>query len=148
VTLRVHVERLLPAPAPVVFGMHAEPERLARWWGPNGFTAPSVELDLRVGGRYRIEMQPPEGPSFSLTGEFQAVEPPTRLVYTFVYEQPDPDDRETVVEFRLDDRHGRTQLAVDQGDFATEARRALHQQGWAETVDRLYDLLTARRGEV
>jgi uncharacterized protein YndB with AHSA1/START domain len=144
VTVRVHVERLLPAPAPLVFGMHAEPESLARWWGPTGFTAPSVELDLRVGGRYRIEMQPPEGPSFFLAGEFRVVDVPTRLAYTFRYEEPDPDDQETVVELWFHEEGEATRLDLDQGPFATEARRTLHEQGWTETLERLHDILVSR----
>jgi uncharacterized protein YndB with AHSA1/START domain len=139
--LTVHLERVLPAPRNVVFGMHAEPDRLARWWGPKGFTAPSVELDLRVGGRYRIAMQPPDGDLFHLSGEFRRVDPPAGLSYTFRWEEPDPDDRETVVTLSLGDRGDSTQLVVDQGPFVTEARRALHEQGWAETLDRLHDVV-------
>jgi uncharacterized protein YndB with AHSA1/START domain len=51
--------------------------------GPKGFSAPEVELDVRVGGRYRIEMQPLEGNGFFILGEFRQVDPPTRLAYTF-----------------------------------------------------------------
>jgi uncharacterized protein YndB with AHSA1/START domain len=141
--LTVHLERVLSAPPPLVFRMHAEPDRLARWWGPKGFTAPSIDLDLRVGGRYRIEMQPPEGDRFFLTGEFRAVDPDTRLVYTFRWEDPDPDDRETVVEFSLRDVGAATALTVDQGAFATEARRALHDQGWSDALDRLQELIAS-----
>jgi uncharacterized protein YndB with AHSA1/START domain len=49
-----------------------------------------------VGGSYRIEMQPPEGDPFHLTGEFRALEEPARLAFTFVWEEPDPDDVETL----------------------------------------------------
>jgi uncharacterized protein YndB with AHSA1/START domain len=136
--LTVHRARVLRAPRAVVFRMHAEPDRLARWWGPKGFTAPSIELDVRVGGRYRIEMQPPEGARFFLSGEFREVDPDRRLVYTFRWEDPDPDDRETVVDFSLRDRGAATALTVDQGVFATEARRALHDQGWGDAIERLH----------
>jgi Activator of Hsp90 ATPase homolog 1-like protein len=71
--------------------------------GPQGISAPSVELDVRVGGRYRIEMQPLEGNRFFLLGEFREVDPPTRLAYTFRWEDPDADDRETVVVLSLRD---------------------------------------------
>jgi len=77
--LMLHLERVLPAPRPFVFSMHSEPELLARWCGPKGFSAPSVELDVRAGGSYRIEMQPPEGDAFFLSGEFCEVDPATRL---------------------------------------------------------------------
>jgi uncharacterized protein YndB with AHSA1/START domain len=140
VTRRVRLERVLPAPRECVYALHTEPEELAKWWGPNGFTAPGVELDARVGGRYRIEMQPPDGPSFFLAGEFREVDPPGRLVYTFRYEAPDPDDVETVVAFTLEEVGNGTRVTVEQGDFATEPRRELHEQGWTETLDRLGDV--------
>lgn len=140
--LTLHLERVLPASRSLVFRMHAEPDLLAQWWGPKGFSAPSVELDLRVGGGYRIAMQPPDGDRFFLSGEFRDVDPGARLSYTFRWEPPDPDDRETVVTFSLRDLGESTALMVDQGRFATEARRALHEQGWTESLDRLQELGT------
>ena len=139
--LALHLERVLAAPREHVFRMHAEPELLAQWWGPKGFTAPSVALDVRVGGNYRIAMQPPQGDRFFLSGEFREVDPPTLLVYTFRWEPPDPDDRETVVAVSLQHRGGSTVLTVDQQPFATEARRSLHEQGWSESLDRLEELI-------
>jgi uncharacterized protein YndB with AHSA1/START domain len=122
--------------------MFTEPDLLAQWWGPEGFSAPSVEVDARIGGRYRITMQPPEGDAFFLSGEFRAVDAGTRLEYTFRWDPADPDDRETVVVASLQGVAESTVLTVDQGDFATQARRALHQQGWSESIDRLERLLT------
>jgi uncharacterized protein YndB with AHSA1/START domain len=137
----LRLKRLLPAPRPLVFRAHGEQELLAKWWGPKGFSAPRIELDLRVGGRYRIAMQPPDGAVFHLTGEFLAVDPPASLAYTFRWEEPDPDDRETVVMFSLADRRSSTELTLVQRRFATEARYALHRQGWSESLDRLTELV-------
>ena len=95
--LMLRLDRVLPAPRPHVFRACIEPADLSQWWGPQGFTTPEVHLDPRVGGGYRFGMQPPDGELFHLSGEFREVEPPTRLVYTFRWEEPDPDDRETVV---------------------------------------------------
>ena len=139
--LRLHLERSLPAPRRLVFRAHTEPDLLAEWWGPAGFSAPSVELDLRVGGAYRIAMQPPDGALFHLSGEFVEVDSPARLAYTFRWDEPDPDDRETVVTFSLDDRGPSTGVIVDQGAFATEARLALHVEGWTESLDRLREFV-------
>jgi uncharacterized protein YndB with AHSA1/START domain len=141
--LRLHLERVLGAPRPVVFRAHAAPDRFAQWWGPRGFSAPSVDLDVRAGGHYRIAMQPPHGALFYLTGEFVEVDPPRRLVYTFRWEEPDPDDRDTVVTFSLRDLGESTELSVDQGAFATQGRRALHEQGWTESLDRLQALVSS-----
>lgn len=121
--MRLHLERVLPARPARVFEACVEPDQLARWWGPAGFTAPSIELDPRVGGSYRIAMQPPEGELFHLSGEFREVDPPGRLAYTFRWEDPDPNDQETVAELSFNDLDGSTRLVLDQGAFATEARR-------------------------
>src|SRR5512146_2727785 len=120
--LTLHLEKVLHVPRERVFAACVEPEKLGEWWGPTDFTVLKVELRVRAGGRYRITMQPPDGQAFHLTGEFREVEPPRRLVYTFEWEEPDPDDQETVVTLSfLDDGEG-TRLVVDQGPFAPEAR--------------------------
>jgi uncharacterized protein YndB with AHSA1/START domain len=124
-----------------VFDALTDPERLAVWWGPKGFAAPSVDVDLRIGGRYRIAMQPPDGDLFHLSGEFLEVDPPARLAYTFRWEPPDPDDRETAVSLSLGDLGDSTELVLTQRSFATEARRALHEEGWADSLDRLEELV-------
>ena len=118
-----------------------DPDELAKWWGPAGFTVPELELDLRAGGRYRITMQPPDAEVFHLQGEFTQVEPPTRLAYTFRWEEPDPDDVETEVVISLRDVGGGTELILDQGTFATDARLKLHHDGWTEGLERLARLL-------
>ena len=70
------MSRTLPAPRSRVFDALTEPEEVAKWFGPNGFTARSVDVDLRVGGAYRMAVQPPEGELFYLRGEFRAIDPP------------------------------------------------------------------------
>ena len=134
-TLRL--ERVLAAPREEVFAACVDPERLATWWGPSGFTAPSIELDVRAGGAYRIAMQPPGAELFHLHGEFLEVEPPRRLSYTFVWEPLDPDDRETIVALSFVETAAGTNLLVEQGIFATEARYEVHRNGWTEALERL-----------
>jgi uncharacterized protein YndB with AHSA1/START domain len=63
------------------------------------------------------------------------------LAYTFRWDPPDPDDRETLAVLSFRDVGGSTALTIDHGDFATEQRRALHVQGWSESIDRLEALL-------
>jgi hypothetical protein len=60
-----------------VFEVMTDPEQVAQWWGPEWFTCPEVILDARVGGAYRIAMQPPEGELFHVTGEYLEVQPST-----------------------------------------------------------------------
>lgn len=139
--MMLELTRTLPAPRPEVWSAMTDPERLAAWWGPKGFTAPRVDFEPRVGGRYRIAMQPPEGDLFYLHGEFHEVDPPSRLVYTFVWEPPAPDDRETLVTLVLEDRGERTAVSLQHGEFATEERLELHQDGWTDSFVKLERML-------
>ena len=95
--LTLELRRELPAVPSTVFAALTDAKELARWWGPSGFTIPSLEFDPRVGESYRIEMKPPEGESFRLNGEFREVDPPRWLAFTFLWDPPDPDDLETLV---------------------------------------------------
>lgn len=125
------------APREQVFRMLTTPAELARWWGPHGFSTPEIALDLRVGGRYRFAMQPPGGEVFHLSGEFIQVVPPERLGYTFRWDEPTLDDRETVVTLSLAAAGGMTEISLVQGAFATEERLALHRSGWTESFEKL-----------
>jgi uncharacterized protein YndB with AHSA1/START domain len=142
--LTLEMKRVLPAAPSIVFVAFIDPSELAKWWGPEGFTTPSLEFDTRVGESYRIEMQPPEGDPFFLTGEFREVDPPARLAYTFLWEDPDPDDVETLVRLSFRDLGESTEVAFTQGPFKTEARLALHRDGWADSLDKLERLISAQ----
>jgi uncharacterized protein YndB with AHSA1/START domain len=135
--LTLEFERVIPTARSVVFRAFSAPDELAKWWGPEGFTARSLEFNPRVGDSYRIEMQPPEGDAFYLTGEFREVDPPAHLAYTFVWEPPDPDDVETLLELTFRDLGESTEVVLNQGPFKTEARRELHRNGWADSFDKL-----------
>jgi uncharacterized protein YndB with AHSA1/START domain len=134
--------RVLPAPRARVFEAFTDPSELRKWWGPSGFTSPDIEIDLRVGGNYRIAMQPPDGELFYLTGEFTRVDPPSHLAYTFRWEDPDPDDVETTVTLSFRDLGDSTEVDFAQGVFATKGRHALHEQGWTDGWERLQEVLT------
>jgi uncharacterized protein YndB with AHSA1/START domain len=101
-----------------------------------------LEFDPRVGASYRIEMRPAEGDPFLLTGEFHKVDPPSRLIYTFRWEDPDPDDVETLVDLSFWDLGECTEVVFAQGLFKTEARRALHRDGWTDSFNKVEELLS------
>jgi uncharacterized protein YndB with AHSA1/START domain len=143
--LALRLEKALAVPREAVVAACVEPDRVATWWGPSGFTSPSIELDVRVGGAFRIAMQPPEGDLFHLSGEFREVDPPRRLAYTFLWEPPDPDDRETVVTLSFVETAEGMNLVVEQESFATEARYELHRDGWTEALERLEASLARER---
>ena len=82
-------------------------------------------------------MKPPEGDVFGFRGTFVAVEAPRRLAYTFVYEEPDPDDLETLVTVTFEPTDPGTRLILDHGPFKTAPRWDLHRAGWTDTLERL-----------
>ena len=137
-------ERVFDAPPERVFEVLTAATDVAKWWGPHGFTTPEIDLDLRVGGSYRFTMQPPDGEAFHLSGDFLEVHPPDRLSFTCRWDEPDPDDRETVVVLSLDSVGGATAVSLSQGEFATEGRLELHRQGWADSFERLDAVLRTR----
>ena len=141
--LVLEISRMLPAPRDAVFAAFTEPEQLSKWWGPKGFTIPRLDFEPRVGASYRIEMQPPEGDAFHLTGEFREVERPERLAFTFVWEPADADDIETVAELSFRDLDESTEVSLSQGPFKTDERLELHRDGWGDSFDRLERLLAA-----
>lgn len=138
--LMLELKRVMQQPRPAVFAAFTDQDEVVKWWGPKGFTVPELEFEARVGERYRIKMQPPEGDPFHLAGEFREVDPPSRLAYTFVWEEPDPDDVETIVELSFGDLGESTEVKLRQGPFKTEARRSLHRDGWTESFDKLEQL--------
>jgi uncharacterized protein YndB with AHSA1/START domain len=142
--LTLEIERLLPVAPSATFEAFSAPDELAKWWGPAGFTVASLEFEPRAGERYRIEMQPPEGNAFYVTGEFREVDPPTRLAFTFAWEDPDPDDVENLVELSFRDLGESTEVVMTQRPFKTEARRELHRNGWTDSFEKLDRTLSGR----
>ena len=84
-TKDVVIERTFNAPIQAVWDMWAKPENFQKWYGPNGASIPTAEMDVRVGGKRLIamEMQTPNGPmTMWLAGEYLEITEPTKLVYT------------------------------------------------------------------
>ena len=79
----VVIERVVAAPINLVWQLWTEAEHFRNWYGPQGFTIPVAEMDVRVGGRRLICMASPDGQmKMWFTGEYREVSPTTRLVYT------------------------------------------------------------------
>src|SRR5680860_496485 len=76
------ITRVFDAPRDLVYKAWTDPALMTRWFGPKDFTNPVCELDVRPGGAILIHMQGPDGTVYPMTGEFQEVVPPERLVFT------------------------------------------------------------------
>lgn len=78
----IQVSRTFDAPLELLWKAWTEPERFMKWYGPKGFTAPTCEIDLRVGGRHLWSMLSPDGRQMYFTGVYKEVVPMERLVFT------------------------------------------------------------------
>ena len=138
------VRRTIRAPAERVFAAWTQPEQLRRWWGPRPVTCAEAEVDLRVGGEYRIGNLLPDRSVLWISGEFEVVEPPERLVYTWQVEKKDaPAPERSRVSVRFVPRDGGTEVIVTHERIDSEATRADHEQGWNGCLDGLAALFAA-----
>ncbi len=129
------VRRRIHATPEKLFAAWTEPEHLVHWWGPEGVACPAAEIDLRVGGAYRIANRFPDGTVVCIAGIFELVEPPRRLIYTWKLEsQQALAERVTVCFERLD---AATEVTVTHERIADGAARTSHERGWAGCLDSL-----------
>jgi uncharacterized protein YndB with AHSA1/START domain len=130
--------RLMSAPREVVFAAFTDPQQLRRWWGPKDYPATHVEMDVRPGGRWRNCLTAAaDGRELWQHGVFREVVPPSRLSFTFVWEEQGERGLETLVTISFADEGGRTRLTLRQTPFHSIAERDGHGGGWSSSFDRL-----------
>jgi uncharacterized protein YndB with AHSA1/START domain len=140
----LEVRRTLAAPPARVFAAWTRPEELKRWAAPGAFTTPLAEVDLRVGGRYRIHMREPDGKEHRVVGVYREVDPPRRLVYTWSWET-NPEVTDSVVTVEFHDRGGSTELVLRHEKLPTTESRDRHAMGWGGCLDKLETVVSASR---
>ncbi len=110
-----------------------DPEAMKIWIHPgDGFTTPSVEWDLRIGGRYRIVMRAPTGEEFVTSGVFRVIEPPHRISYTWSWTSTP--DRHALVTVSFTPKHGGTELCLEHAGLVDEVDRQNHEGGWSHSL--------------
>jgi uncharacterized protein YndB with AHSA1/START domain len=136
------IERVFDAPRSLVFKAWTEPERMARWFGPRGFTAKVLANDLRPGGAYRIHMLGPDGDHWT-QGIYREVVPPERLVMvgSWADAQGNPTRPETTLTLLFADLGGKTRLTLHNAVFESVTARDLHDGGWTSALDCLAEYL-------
>jgi uncharacterized protein YndB with AHSA1/START domain len=139
-TTGLRLERTFEAPAEEVFDAWTNPEVLRRWWAAGAdWHTPIAEVDLRVGGRYRLSMEDPAtGTRHTVVGEYREVRRPQRLLYSWCWEQDDgePDHVSTVaVEFR--EEGDRTTVVLEHTGLESSDSRDRHGHGWSGCLENL-----------
>jgi uncharacterized protein YndB with AHSA1/START domain len=120
--------RTIRATAQRLFDAWTQPSHLKYWWGPPGVDCIDAQVDLRPGGVYRIANRFPDGSVVWITGQFQVIEPPSRLVYTWRLETQDSAPERVTV--RFEERGELTEVIVLHERISDDAARRGHQRGW------------------
>jgi len=139
------LKRVLNATPELVFRAWTTPEHIQQWMRPEpGMVVPSVSLDLRVGGKFRIQMKNPDGEFFTAVGEFREVKAPERLVYTWDWEKDgsgtefgEVEGKTSLITVEFLKRSKGTEFVMTHTRFATVESRDSHARGWVKTVESL-----------
>ena len=145
-TREITLTRLFDAPRDLVWQAWTEPEHMAQWFGPRGFTIPLCELDVRVGGALRMIMRAPDGADYPMQGVFREIVKPERLVFTNIPVDKDGKhlvDGLTTVTF--EQQGDKTKLTlhtrgVGLVDYAARMLAGM-EAGWSESLHKLAEFV-------
>jgi uncharacterized protein YndB with AHSA1/START domain len=136
----IRMEKTVAAPIEQVFAAWTNPEQMHKWYAPtDDFTTPIAEVDLRVGGAYRVGMKHKDREHANIvSGQYCRIDAPHSLSFTWAWELPRADVHETQVtlEFRPSSI-GSTDVTLIHERFRDEELRKQHNEGWAGCLNRL-----------
>ena len=136
-TLRRHY----PVAPEKVWRAWTDPEAVKRWWGPGpGEPVSLAELDVRVGGRFRIVFGGPDGKMHECAGVYKEVVPNRKLVFTWCWPNSTP-ERVSVVTIMFEAAGKGTELLFKHEQLFDEKARDDHKRGWSASLDKLTDFL-------
>jgi uncharacterized protein YndB with AHSA1/START domain len=145
------ITRVFGAPRELAFKAWTDPKHLALWWGPHGFTNPVCELDVRPGGAIRIHMRGPDGTVYPMTGVYQEIVEPERLVFTSAaLDEAGNPLFEILNTVTFAEQGGKTTLTLRARVVKSTAKAAPYlegmEAGWTQTLERL-QAYVAKAGE-
>lgn len=137
------IKRTLNAPQERAFRAWTSPEAIQQWMRPDpAMVVPLVNMDLRVGGKFRIQMKDPDGEFFTAVGEFREIKAPERLVYTWDWEEDgsgtefgELEGKTSLITIEFFKRGDKTDFVMTHSRFATVQSRDNHANGWSNGVD-------------
>lgn len=132
----LRLTRQYPHPREKIFRAWTDPQALKRWFLPgDGHRVRIAEVDLRVGGRYRIVVQSAHGEEHGVAGTYREISAPARLVFTWTW-QGGP-QVESIVTVELREHPRGTELTLTHERLPDAQSRARHEQGWTGCLDHL-----------
>ena len=117
------ISRIIDAPRELVFEAFTEVRHLSQWWGPDGFTTTTRELEFRVGGEWDFVMHGPDGTDYQEWISWTEIVPPERIALLHGESRGDPNAFESVLTFAPDGPDGRETRLEMRTVFPTQALR-------------------------
>jgi uncharacterized protein YndB with AHSA1/START domain len=138
----VTLKRRLNAPAEKVYAAWTESAQIAHWFGPSETVAGSVhaEMDVRVGGRFRVSFNTVDGEHHEVGGIYREVVPSEKLVFSWAWHTTP--ERESLVTVLIRKEGEGTMLRLTHEQFFDQAARDGHKRGWTGTLDKLEHYLS------
>lgn len=134
----LEIRRTIPAPRERVFDAWTQAKELNRWSAPSPMV-PTAQVDLRVGGRYRLVMRAPDGSDRIVGGVYRTIDRPAKLVYTWKWEDSAMDDTIVTVEFH--ERGKQTEVVLRHEGLTDPEDRGRHEHGWNACFDNLVTIM-------
>jgi uncharacterized protein YndB with AHSA1/START domain len=135
--MTLQIKRTFQAPRDKVFRAWTDPKELARWFAPSAdYSTVVPELELRVGGRYRVEMHHKGGNVHRLAGAYREIKPPEKIVFTWRWEHESSED-ESLVTIELRSVANSTEMTLTHERCPSEEERDKRTQGWMGCLDQL-----------
>ncbi len=139
---QILITREFDAPKELVYEAWTNPELVKRWWSGQRGEVTLVEIDLRVGGKWRYVMVASGGFEVGFHGEYREIVPNERIVSTEAFEGiPDPDEHASLNTLTLTETDGRTTLSVLVEHPTQEGRDAHINSGMEGGMQEAMDLL-------
>jgi len=131
-TLRRHY----PVAAEKIWRAWTDPQALKAWFGPEEIVSvPLAEVDLRVGGRFRVTMLAADGETHDVSGVYQELVPNRKLVFSWAWRSTP--ERESLVTVRIEPDGNGCELVLMHEQFFDEAARDGHSHGWTGAMVKL-----------
>ncbi len=158
------IERMFDASPELVWKAWTDPELVKQWWGPEGFTAPSIKIDLRVGGKYIYAMRGPEGSEWDKVmysaGVYKEIVPNEKMVVTNYFsdengdklppltfgQDPNFPDEMTVTVLFEEVEDGKTKLSLiypkpETKEHMEAMLKSGMKEGWNSSLDKMAKVL-------
>lgn len=145
-TRSLYIQRIFNTHCNDMFKAWTDPDILEQWFAPEGVITEAAEVDLRVGGDYKITLKLPDGERVQHYGTYREITPPEKLVFTWILdgegcEGHKAEKSETLVTVEFNALGNQTEVCLTHELFMTEKAKEMHSFGWNGCLDGLDRML-------